>query len=830
MRIRELQIDGFAALQGVNVSVDAPLTVIAGPNEAGKSSLHRFIRSMLYGFANRGQPVERGEPIYGGRHGGRLLLSDGERDYVLERYGDVPNRRGGQAVSLRDPDGIERPLTQAELERLWLGGISEKLFRQLFAVTLDELHELRALQGEEAGNYLYHAGMAGGASLASAIKTISSEMEKLYKPKGELPELNKLLEELKEAEAALRQSRKGIGPYNEAVMELKAIERELSQAEERLPARQRELAAAQSAAAAREDWLRIEALRMEEAELARELPNPEADPLPEHAEVKWESLVSNRAAERSRLQGAADEKERLDAERQGLSWQEELVRRLPELEALEARRESVAARREERAELAADIRLLDESIASMLGRLSADWREADLQAFASLPERERARRLQAGMEEAERKLEKTMDELGRLDRQIALRLEEMREPASRSMERQLESSTVLELLPRTKKELLAAWNELEDARRAWERAEWERKLAREAVSGLSASGEEGKFGEETLPSRTGGLSRQGGRRTETEKRGRGGIRPWLSAAAIALAAAAVGLPLAAGKPAGEAAGYYLLGAGLAAFAVYAAWPKGASRPIARPEAPETSSEASAEARRTLSEAQLKSRESELRFEAAAAALFVRADGLAAAPDDASWQAMRMAVQERVGQLELEEREQEAVQERERHLASLRRERERLERERDADRLRYETERTRWTAWLEERKLSLALPPELLPELFQLAEQALQAYRQRARAQERAAQLLGGEEAFEAAAAELFAACPPPAAAGGDTLLAVQLLHAEALRQRELAAEASRLDERLKQASAAFEAAREAAAALDAAVRAALDAAGEADEA
>ncbi|KIL36960.1 hypothetical protein SD71_04420 [Cohnella kolymensis] len=157
MFIRELQVDGYGALHGVKLSFETPVTIIYGRNEAGKSTLLRFVRSMLYGFPTRKDPVERGEPVAGGRHGGRMILSvSPEAEWVLERYAER-----GSGLIVRDESGSDRPMPQQEWERLALGGVSERLFRQLFAVTLDELHEIRSLQGEEIGNYLYHAGMAG---------------------------------------------------------------------------------------------------------------------------------------------------------------------------------------------------------------------------------------------------------------------------------------------------------------------------------------------------------------------------------------------------------------------------------------------------------------------------------------------------------------------------------------------------------------------------------------------------------------------------------------------------------------------------------------------
>ena len=50
MRIKNLSIDSFGKLNGVNITLDENITVISGKNEAGKSSIATFVKFMLYGF------------------------------------------------------------------------------------------------------------------------------------------------------------------------------------------------------------------------------------------------------------------------------------------------------------------------------------------------------------------------------------------------------------------------------------------------------------------------------------------------------------------------------------------------------------------------------------------------------------------------------------------------------------------------------------------------------------------------------------------------------------------------------------------------------------
>ncbi|MFM7115962.1 MAG: ATP-binding protein, partial [Planctomycetota bacterium] len=52
MRISDLQVDGFGVWKGLSVDRLSPdITVFYGQNEAGKTTLMQFVRSMLFGFA-----------------------------------------------------------------------------------------------------------------------------------------------------------------------------------------------------------------------------------------------------------------------------------------------------------------------------------------------------------------------------------------------------------------------------------------------------------------------------------------------------------------------------------------------------------------------------------------------------------------------------------------------------------------------------------------------------------------------------------------------------------------------------------------------------------
>jgi uncharacterized protein YhaN len=403
------------------VTFDRPLTVVLGPNEAGKSTLLRFVRSVLYGFPTRKDPVERGEPVNGGRHGGTLLIrtSDGRR-LLLSRYAET-GRAGGRAqgsLTVREMDGTALPWPQPMLEKQVLGGVSERLFRQLFAITLDELHELLALQGEEIGNYLYQSGLAGGALLSNARRRLTAEMDKLYRPKGSAQEINRVLAQIKDLEAGIRRGRASMAEYLAKSQELERISRRLEELGNFMPALEAEEARLRSALDGREWWLRERLLLAEERELSLRLTHPGTPVLTEEDQHVWEALLRRREEARGRHENAKRDLLDRRTERDALQWDRTLLDHGDELEKLEAKRAACAARQEEFQAVRIELEQAADQAEAAARRISAEWTEDDLARLSAIAaEREALRRLQQDWADAAAMKRQLEAEAERLQRQ-----------------------------------------------------------------------------------------------------------------------------------------------------------------------------------------------------------------------------------------------------------------------------------------------------------------------------------------------------------------------------------------------------------------------------
>ncbi|MGE5673475.1 MAG: AAA family ATPase [Mycobacterium leprae] len=92
MRIDQLMLTGFGRFQGRRLDLAPGLNILAGPNEAGKTTIQKFILGMLYGFKKRSlrrdytDDADRYRPWQGGDYRGSLIYTlDNGRRYRVER-------------------------------------------------------------------------------------------------------------------------------------------------------------------------------------------------------------------------------------------------------------------------------------------------------------------------------------------------------------------------------------------------------------------------------------------------------------------------------------------------------------------------------------------------------------------------------------------------------------------------------------------------------------------------------------------------------------------------------------------------------------------------
>lgn len=256
MRIDTIAIDGFGQFHGAQLEPHAGLTVIGGPNEAGKTTLLAFTRAMLFGFETHRYPA-----LNGGKRGGWLdvVMADG-RALRVERYGE----RGGEG-KLRVIENDE-DLGPGQLATI-LQGVETSVYQNIFAFGLGELTRFETLKDDEVAARIYGAGLGtGGVSGLKVEGALRERMEALFKSGGSKPELNGLLKRLEEIERDLEQ-RDLPREYAAAGARLREIDLQLDELGARYDELERQHRRQQRLQDGWETWLTLHRVETEREEL-----------------------------------------------------------------------------------------------------------------------------------------------------------------------------------------------------------------------------------------------------------------------------------------------------------------------------------------------------------------------------------------------------------------------------------------------------------------------------------------------------------------------------------------------------------------------------------
>lgn len=340
MRFRRIQVERFGCLSEVDTgSSPLPsLVVVQGPNEAGKTSLFRFLTALLYGFYPASRDRNPYTPWSGGEIEGRavLILEDGTEWTVHRRL--LSSGWGRLSRNGRVEDIRNRTLPCAD-------HVSLDLFQEVYALTLADLATLHGESWSQVQDRL--VGALGATDLHSAREVwreLESEADGLWRPdrRGKprarelAAKLRRLRERKQEATARDRELR-------QMSRTLRGARRDLEEARLRRSEVKQRLERIRTLLPVRRQLLRVEELREEAG------PQEVLDTLPPDPGERIEELRAQVEEARRELeeldQRVRDEEDRArapdEAERGLLEAQEEvrrLVARAATVEQAETRR------------------------------------------------------------------------------------------------------------------------------------------------------------------------------------------------------------------------------------------------------------------------------------------------------------------------------------------------------------------------------------------------------------------------------------------------------------------------------------------------------------
>lgn len=213
MQIHEIHIDGFGIFTDKHATgLTSGVNVIYGPNEFGKTTLLDFIRRILFGFPRISTSTNPYPAVHGGAYGGRLVceLCSGANITILRMEG--PHR--GKVIISKESGELSG---QDSLDSI-LGYITETFYNNVYAISLDELQEVKSLQGEDIRNRIYGAGLGlGGISLTAIKGEFIKQREALYKPSRSKQEMSRLYGDIRELKGKIREIQKDLEKYDDTL-------------------------------------------------------------------------------------------------------------------------------------------------------------------------------------------------------------------------------------------------------------------------------------------------------------------------------------------------------------------------------------------------------------------------------------------------------------------------------------------------------------------------------------------------------------------------------------------------------------------------------------
>ncbi len=259
MQIGEAKVYNFGKLEKREFSFAPGINVIYGANEAGKSTLHRFLVAMFFGMEKgRGRGLkddyQRYEPWHApAYYSGALRFQVDGRPFYLERNFYHKEKR---EILRNEADGEELSVVYGDLAML-LGGIDKETFGNTYdipqagAVTGRELTSMLAeylSDAAESGDRSIHVAKAKEILLAKK-KTLSADLKKLQEEKQRRRQMFLMEQELLERDS--KGLRENIKKAKEQMAQEQMVQMDMTQLPQMDVAQEQKAAACQDAVNAR---------------------------------------------------------------------------------------------------------------------------------------------------------------------------------------------------------------------------------------------------------------------------------------------------------------------------------------------------------------------------------------------------------------------------------------------------------------------------------------------------------------------------------------------------------------------------------------------------
>jgi uncharacterized protein YhaN len=324
------------------------MTLFYGPNEAGKTTLMQFMRTMLYGFT----PDRREKylpPVYGGTPGGAIRVTGPGGGYQIRRHSQLTDTVVTGQLEVTGQDGLSQG--QHRLSSL-LGQIDEPIFTNVFAIGMRELQELSTLDDTSAADELYK--LSSGLDRVSLVDVMRSlrDGRRSMIGKGnsdsdaEAQKITNLIQKREKLRDEVTVLTRGGRRWSELASQRRSQQQEIDQLTERMAAWERESRCVEIATGVYDTWREREKIAelIEETEAESHLPDEapgqlvQIDAMIEERRGRLEEIKNKRRAIRDKAEQLpvsrkmVDLQGRIEAAAEQATWVEALEEQIDRID------------------------------------------------------------------------------------------------------------------------------------------------------------------------------------------------------------------------------------------------------------------------------------------------------------------------------------------------------------------------------------------------------------------------------------------------------------------------------------------------------------------
>jgi uncharacterized protein YhaN len=370
MKLERILVERYGAWQNLDLPVDSEgISVYYGPNEAGKSTLMRFIRGVLYGFRKGDvtRPLEDNDVDTAASWGGTLQVEHQAEPWMVRRMAQ-PGSRGLLSAWRAESDHEVGATDGSAFQSDIVGGVNEAVFENVFAIGLYELQELATLEDQEVAEHIYSLSLGlDGQQLLDLIQEVRKERSEILDAEAGSGTLAEAHADIDEIDQQLEQKAGARRKYEQLLVEQDEWEETIVELKQRQQGLEHQLRGHEYMERVHEPWLKVRQIERQLAKL------PDLPDFPESGLADLQEIETELSALRGRRSTLLGEAQNLAAQAKQIGIDPDLKRYRPALRSFIDQREWIA-------DLAGFVETSDEQASVLRERLShqveklgSDW-------------------------------------------------------------------------------------------------------------------------------------------------------------------------------------------------------------------------------------------------------------------------------------------------------------------------------------------------------------------------------------------------------------------------------------------------------------------------